>query len=380
MGQLDIAIAGGGIGGMAAAIALSMTGHRVRLYERATAFGRVGADVTLTPNAVHALDGLKISGALHRCAAQPRFHVSRRWDSGEETARVPLSHAADERYGASLLTLHRADLLATLEAALPPETLTLNMPVAGLEQHAEGAALVLVDGTRLAADLVVGADGIHSTIRRELFGPDAPRFTGLVSWRGTVPRDAVAGLPDTDSVTKWWGPTSDRQILTFPLSRDETFVFATTAQQGWTEEGWTLPGDIAELRASYADFHPEARALLDACDRVTRSALHVRAPMERWSAGHATVLGDAAHPMVPFMAQGAGMAIEDAIVLSRALKGVGPRALGPALATYEAARKPRTARMQETSLANDWLRENGDADWVYGYDAWNILLEDGATG
>jgi len=164
--------------------------------------------------------------------------------------------------------------------------------------------------------------------------------------------------------------------VVFPLTRgEEIFVFATTPQEGWTEEGWTLPGDVEELRDMYSDFHPEARALLDACSEVTKSALHVREPMERWSAGRATLLGDAAHPMVPFMAQGACMAIEDAVVLARALHGADLDTVPAALRRYENARMERTASIQRNSLANEWMKEQGNADWVYGYHAWEVELD-----
>ena len=190
-----------------------------------------------------------------------------------------------------------------------------------------------------------------------------------------VPRDAVRDLPNLDAFTKWWGPTPDIQIVTFPLTRgEEIFIFATTPQAGWTEEGWTLPGDPDELRNVYREFHPEARALLDACTEVTKSALHVREPMAEWSRGHATLLGDAAHPMVPFMAQGACMAIEDAVVLARALDGVDGSGVPAALRRYSAARRDRTAEIQRQSLANEWMKQQGNADWVYGYQAWSVDL------
>jgi salicylate hydroxylase len=372
---MKIGIAGGGIGGMAAGIALQKQGHDVTIFERTRAFGRIGADVNLTPNAVHALDGLGVGDFLRRTAARPEFRISRTWDSGEETSRLPMSTAAEERYGAPQLTIHRADLLAALEEALKPGTIRFAAPVETAEPDGDGAALVLADGTRVAADVLIGADGIHSAVRHALFGEDHPRFTGLVSYRAVFPRERGGDIPNLDSFTKWWGPTPDRQIVTFPLNRgSETFVFATTAQDNWTEEGWTLSGDIAELRAAYSDFHPEARALLDACEDVTRSALHVREPMERWSAGAITLLGDAAHPMVPFMAQGACMAVEDAVVLARALEGATPATVADALKRYEAARIPRTARVQQGSLANDWLKQGTNADWVYGYDAWTTRL------
>jgi salicylate hydroxylase len=187
-------------------------------------------------------------------------------------------------------------------------------------------------------------------------------------------------IPNLDAFTKWWGPTPDLQIVTFPLNRGrETFVFATTSQADWRHESWTMPGDVVELRAAYAMFHPEARALLDACTEVTKSALYVRDPLPRWSLGCATLLGDACHPMTPFMAQGACMAIEDAVVLGRVFKGVDASGVVAALQRYENARKERTARVQIGSRGNEWLKDGGNADWVYGYDAWAAPLGEPAA-
>ena len=371
--MLRIGIVGGGVGGLAAAVGLIAQGHQVTIHEQSRRYGRVGADVNLTPNAVHALDRLGAGEALRANAARPTHRISRTWDTGEETSRLPMSQAAEDRYGAPQLTIHRADLLAALEAQLPEGTIRFGDRITSVGKDDGGARLTLDDGTVLDYDLIVGADGIHSVVRSTLFGPDAPQFTGLVSWRGVFPRERGGDIPDLDAFTKWWGPSADRQIVTFPLTHgSEIFVFATHRQDGWAEEGWTLPGDIDELRGLYADFHPQARALLDACDSVTRSALHVREPMPAWSVGQITLLGDAAHPMVPFMAQGACMAIEDAVVLTRALEGCGPADVPEALERYQAARIPRTAEIQRSSLANEWLKTQGNADWVYGYQAWSV--------
>jgi salicylate hydroxylase len=258
---------------------------------------------------------------------------------------------------------------------LPEDIVHPGMSAKSVDLTETGATIVFDDGSRRDFDVVIGADGIHSAVRAALWGKDDPKFTGIVSYRAVFPRDKAPDTPDTDAFTKWWGDTPDKQIVTFPLTLgQEIFVFATTPQGDWTEEGWTLPGDVEELRAEYRDFHPDARALLDACGEVTKSALHVREPMPQWSRGHATIMGDAAHPMVPFMAQGACMAIEDAVVLARALEDAGPEDVVAALQRYEDARKPRTAQVQKNSLANDWLKKGGNADWVYGYDAWSVAL------
>ncbi len=378
MAGLDIGIAGGGVGGMSAAIALARSGHRVTVYEQAKGWGRVGADINLTPNVVKALDGLGggIGAAIRRDGAQPTFRISRDWDTGLETSRLGMGGVAQEHYGAPQVTIHRADLLAALSAEFPAEQVLLGRRVAAITQDAQGVTLAFEDGGTARHDVLVGADGIHSRVRAALFGEEQPRFTGVVSYRSVVPTERVKDVPEIEAFTKWWGPNPQTQIVTFPLSQGrETFVFATTGQDSWTEESWTSPGDVNELRAAYQDFHPDARRLLAACDSVLKSALYEREPLAQWSLGGVTLLGDACHPMLPFMAQGAGMAIEDAVVLGRALAGSTTRQeAAQALKMYEGARRERTARIQIGSRGNQWMKGPGNADWVYGYDAWGVPL------
>ncbi|ROO89061.1 salicylate hydroxylase [Actinocorallia herbida] len=369
--QGSIAISGAGIGGLAAAIALRALGHEVVVYEQAPKFARVGADINLTPNAVRALDGLGVGAALRETAARPTHRISRTYDTGEETSRLPMGDIAEQQYGAPQLTMHRADLMTALEAAVPASAIRFSAKVTGLTQDDEGVTLEFADGTTARHDAVIGADGIHSSVRTALFGKESPDFTGVVAFRAVVPVETLAGVDNLDAFTKWWGPDKDTQIVTFPLNRGrDLFIFATIPQEGWHEESWTQPGNVAELSELYRDFHPEARQLLAACDEVLKSALYVRDPLASWTVGRATLMGDASHPMMPFMAQGAGQAIEDGVVLARAIAA--HDAFPAAFAAYEAARRERTARIQISSRDNAWLKESGTGDWVYGYDAWTV--------
>jgi salicylate hydroxylase len=380
MKALKVGIVGAGIGGLAAAIGLRKAGHEVVVFEQAKQFFRVGADINLTPNAVRAIDGLGIGEGARRFAARPTFRISRTWDSGEETSRLEMGDTAENKYGAPQLTIHRADLLATMAEAFPAAQVHFNKRLQRITQNAPGSAvpvqLEFVDGSRFEVDVLIGADGIHSVVRGALFGEEKPRFTGVVAFRAVVPTERVADLPDIGAFTKWWGPTSDSQIVTFPLNQGrDTFIFATTAQDSWQMESWTTPGSVDELRDFYKGYHPDATRLLDACDSVLKTALYERDPLSHWSEGHVTLLGDACHPMMPFMAQGAGMAIEDGVVLSRQLAAVQQVADVPAaLKAYDASRLERASQIQLGSRSNNWLRGQGNADWVYGYDAWQVPL------
>ncbi|WP_018156789.1 FAD-dependent monooxygenase [Demetria terragena] len=376
-----VAVVGGGIGGLVAGIALAHAGQSVRVFEQAPQFARVGADINLTPNAVRAIDGLgaDLGAALRRSAARPTFRISRTWDTGEETSRLEMGNVAEERYGSPQLTLHRADLLTALERVVPQKSLRLGARLTDLAEDADGVTLRFADGSEARADVVVGADGIHSAVRHAIFGEESPEFTGVVAFRAVVPIERLAGLPNLGAFTKWWGPNPETQIVTFPLNEGrDIFIFATAPQDSWTEESWTAPGDADELRAMYADFHPEARGLLDAVDEVLKSALYVRDPLPTWSTDRITLLGDACHPMMPFMAQGAGQAIEDAVVLSRALTEL-DAPIADRLHAYQSVRLDRTSRIQIGSRGNEWLKEAGSGDWVYGYDAWATPLAGGTA-
>ena len=380
MGVLKIGIVGAGIGGLAAANALHQAGHDVVVFEQSRQFLRVGADINLTPNAVRALDGLGagIAQAVRASAARPTHRISRTWDTGEETSRLAMGDEAERKYGAPQLTIHRADLLAALAEAFPAERVRFGKRAQSIEARADGGVAIRFtdDSEATQLDVLIGADGIHSVVRHAMFGAESPRFTGVVAFRAVVPTERVKDVPNIQAFTKWWGATPESQIVTFPLNQGrDTFIFATTAQDSWHEESWTTPGSVDELRGFYADFHPDARALLDACDSVLKTALYERDPLTAWSLGPMTLVGDACHPMMPFMAQGAGMAIEDGVVLARNLAGVAaPAQVAAALHRYETMRMERASQIQVGSRGNNWLRSGGNADWVYGYDAWSVPL------
>ena len=380
MGVLKIGIVGAGIGGLAAANALHQAGHDVVVFEQSRQFLRVGADINLTPNAVRALDGLgaDIAQAVRASAARPTHRISRTWDTGEETSRLAMGDEAERKYGAPQLTIHRADLLAALADAFPAERVRFGKRAQSIEARADGGVAIRFtdDSEATQLDVLIGADGIHSVVRNAMFGAESPRFTGVVAFRAVVPTERVKDVPNIQAFTKWWGATPESQIVTFPLNQGrDTFIFATTAQDSWHEESWTTPGSVDELRGFYADFHPDARALLDACDSVLKTALYERDPLTAWSLGPMTLVGDACHPMMPFMAQGAGMAIEDGVVLARNLAGVAaPAQVAAALRRYETMRIERASQIQVGSRGNNWLRSGGNADWVYGYDAGSVPL------
>jgi salicylate hydroxylase len=375
MNKIRIGVVGAGIGGLAAAIALRRAGHDVVVFEQAKQFMRVGADINLTPNAVRAIDGLgaQVAAAVRETAARPTHRISRTWDSGEETSRLPMGDEAERKYGAPQLTIHRADLLAALAQAVPAQDVRFGARATSITQDQAGVHLRFADGSEDTVDALVGSDGIHSAVRTAMFGAESPRFTGVVAFRAVVPAERLAGVPNLGAFTKWWGPTPESQVVTFPLNRGrDIFVFATTAQESWTEESWTTPGDVQELRRFYAGFHPDALALLEACDEVMKTALYERDPLPTSVQGRIALLGDACHPMMPFMAQGAGMAIEDGVVLGRQFEGVTAEGIPAALARYEALRLERASQIQVGSRGNNWLRAGGNADWVYGYDAWSV--------
>lgn len=380
----SIAIVGAGMGGLTAAATLRRAGVDVQVYEQASRFARVGAGIQLTPNAMQVIRGLGLEPRLCRAAFEPRSGLNREWDSGEVTNELPIAGHTQARYGVPYLCAHRAELHEALASIVPAEHVQLGKKLAGIEQSANAVTLAFADGSRATADAVIGADGIHSVVREALLGPEQPRFTGRVAYRAVFPASLLGEAQIAPSRTKWWG--SDRHIVIYytTAGRDEVyFVTSVPEPVDWmTPESWSAKGQLSDLRAAFVGFHPEVRAVLAACPDVHKWAILIRDPLPRWSVGRVTLLGDACHPMTPYMAQGAAQSMEDAVVLARCLEGtsgVDGAGLKVALRRYEASRKPRTSRVQETSAANEWMRRETNPDWVYGYNAWTAPLADVAA-
>ena len=371
---LHIAVIGAGIGGLTAAACLRRIGIDVRIYEQARGFTRLGAGIQQAPNAIRVLYALGLKQKLLAQAFQPDSNDSRDHDTGNLTNAHPLGQSVRDRHGVPYFLMHRGDLHAMLADLVPPETIRPNHRLIGLDHGQAGTERMRFANNETAeADAVIGADGVHSVVREVMLGREQPRFTGRVAYRAVFPTARLGGLQPHPCV-KWWG--ADRHLVSYFVNprRDELYFVTSTPEPQFDVESWSASGSLETLRAAYDSFHPQVRAILDACPDVLKAALVERDPLPSWVEGNVALLGDACHPMTPYMAQGASTSIEDAAVLARCLDGIDRDGLPEALRRYQATRKPRTSRIQQTSAQNTWLKDPHDADWVYGYDAWTTPL------
>ena len=350
---MRIGIIGAGIGGLSAALALLDAGFDVQVYEQAHALDEVGAGVQVSPNASRILHrlGLGLADQLTRTAVKPLAWQQRRWDDGRTLLRTPLAEAVEARFGYPHYHLHRADLLAVLAGAVPAERIHVGYRVTGLVQHADTVEARFGNGTTVRTDVLVGADGIHSAVRANLFGPDQPRFTGCVAYRGLIPGERLAHLDLEVTAQVWMGPGRHFVHYFVRSGRLVNFV-AVVERDAWTRESWTERGDLADALAAFDGWHPQVTTILAAVDEPYVWALFDRAPLTRWSVGRVTLLGDAAHPMLPFMAQGAAQAVEDGATLAACLTTAAAPGIEAALDRYQRLRLPRTSRLQAMSAAN----------------------------
>jgi len=346
---LKIAVIGGGIGGLSAALSLYRAGFDVAVYEQASELNEVGGGINMGPNAARILYRLGLGAALDRAAVRPGSAHVRRWNDGRTLQKAPLNPLCDELYGAPHLTVHRADLQAIIAAGLPREHIHLGHRLVGVVDHGDAVGAEFANGERIRADILVGADGIHSTLRTILFGEEEPRFAGCVAYRGLVPVERIADLGLERGNQSWLGPGGHLVHYFVSSGRLLNFV-GWTEHDTWNREDWTDRATIERALAAFEGWHPKVRRIISAAGTCFIWALFDRDPLPRWSVGRVTLLGDACHPMYPFMAQGAAQAIEDGAALTALLAAGG----GPVetLRRYEQIRLPRVTRLQEMSRAN----------------------------
>ena len=370
---LRVAIVGAGMGGLATAAALRRVGIEVAVYEQAAQFARLGAGIQVGCNAMKVLRELGLERKMRQQSFYPRSWNNRDWRTGDVKFDMIFGETAERKFGAPYLLAHRGDLHAALASAVPDECVKLSHRLVGLDQAGDGIRLSFANGATAGADAVVGADGVHSVVRDILFGATPVKYTGRIAYRTTYPA-ALLGGEMIDDCTNWWG--EDRHIVIYYVKPDRSEIYLVTSQPEpeFRIESWSAKGDVKELRAAFAGFSHEVERVLAACPDVHKWAILDRDSLPHWADGNVTLLGDACHPMTPYMAQGAAMAIEDAAVLSRCLDSVDASGVADAFRRFEATRKERTTRVQETSRANTWLKQKTDTDWVYSYDAWAVPL------
>jgi len=343
MRDLHVLIIGAGIGGLTAALALQRSGSRVSVYEQAAELGEIGAGVTITPNACHVLNHLLGHELVEHIAHVPQSGAIKHYQTGKTLVDTERGDLPRQKYGANYCQVHRADLHQALAAAVvanDPDCLQVGRSFTALAESAVDVTASFADGHHATGDILVGCDGIRSAVRPALWGADEPHFTGYIAWRGLVPTATLEPAYLVPDSAAFAGP--GRTFTRYKVRQGQLYNFvAFSRREQWETESWSERADISEVLAEFADFAPEVLAILDAVppDQCFKWGLFDRPPLAQWTRGRATLLGDAGHPMTPFLAQGAAMAIEDGMVLARAVAAAGDWA--EALMRYENARRER---------------------------------------
>ncbi|MFL4985599.1 MAG: FAD-dependent monooxygenase [Xanthobacteraceae bacterium] len=347
-----MAIVGGGIGGLTAALALLRRGIDVDVYEQAPELKEVGAGVQISSNGTRVLYALGLQEAVERISSIPTAKEIRLWSTGQTWKLFDLGAISIELYGFPYVLMHRRDLhgiLAEAIGGLKPDALHLGMRCIDVAQSDTSVTLRFASGETAQAPLAIGADGVHSQVRASLFGAGAAQFTGCIAWRGIVPMERLPAQVSRTCGTNWVG--AGGHVVHYPLRRGELMNFVGILERtDWQIESWTIRGTTEELANDFRGWHADVHAIIRTIEEPYKWALMVRPPMPHWTKGRLTLLGDACHPMLPLLAQGAVMALEDGFVLARCLGTYADHAT--AFAHYEAARRDRTARAVNGSAEN----------------------------
>ena len=393
---MKIAIIGGGIGGLTAALALSQNSHDITVFERSAGIREIGAGVQISPNAGRLLHSLGLGAAYSEVSVNPHRVVLRRWEDDSIIRATDLDESFLSQHQVPLANVARNELVEIIGDAVAARTnvtMKFSTHVVAVEPGDSSSVVLFSDGSSQSFDVVIGADGIHSVVRPCVGGIDKPRFSGSAAYRALVPRGAVEDLPI--DVTNRMGP--DRHVVSYFIGRNRSHLnlVCISPEDSWESESWTEQGTMEDLYSRFEGWSPDFLSLLGRVEEpVFRWALYDREPLEQWGLGTTTLLGDACHPMLPFMAQGSCQAIEDAVVLARCLSDVSTSDAVSALRRYEDVRQGRTAQVQTSSLMNRDLfhmvdgQEQRDRDmilsisppgmsildWVYEYDALTVTV------
>jgi salicylate hydroxylase len=340
-----IVIAGAGIGGLCAALALAKRGFEVAVYEQSRQLGEVGAGLQLSPNAMHVLQTLGLANELKAKAFRPTSAVMRHYQTGNTYFAVPLGDNATQKFGADYLHIHRADLHAVLQHACEELNVSiyLGQAVQSYHQTPQNLTIQIENGKSQDADLLIGADGIKSKVQTCMLGQTPAKFTGQVAWRGVVETSKLPKGLIKPNANLWVGP--GKHFVSYYLRGGELVNFVAVQERSdWQQESWNEPGDINELRETFCGWHPEVTELLTATENCFLWALFDRPPLHQWTDQNVALLGDACHPMLPFLAQGAAMAIEDSYALAHCLAS--DNNIQTALKAYQNIRLTRASNIQ----------------------------------
>ncbi|QGZ57489.1 alpha/beta hydrolase fold domain-containing protein [Paraburkholderia acidiphila] len=353
---MKVVIAGGGIGGLTTALALLHQGIEPIVLERAPQLTEVGAGVQIAANGTIVLRALGLEPAMARVATVPAGFDYLELSTGRRLYYAPLGKEAEARYGALLYNIHRADLIDLLAKALPPGVVRLGAECESVSQDEESAWVTLKNGEVIRGDVVIGADGIHSAVRTALRGPEDKQFANILMWRSLIPAERLEGLNLPVAGNNWFGV--GRNIVSYWVRKDLYSILASVPATEVSRESWTQSGDVEQLRRSFEGCEPTVQKMLAQVDSTFITGMYHRDPIESWTTGRIALLGDAAHAMVPYLAQGACQSIEDAWVLAACLKRHGSAGVQDALLEYERRRQPRTKRIQAGArYVVDWAHE-----------------------